>query len=384
MALENNPYPQDVRVRSEAETLARDGHTVTVLAPRAPGQSRSELIAGVRVRRYRLPMASGSLGIVGEYTLASAQLTARVLAELVRGADVLHLHNPPDLLFPVGWTARALGRAVIFDHHDLAPELFEAKFRARWPAAILRWCERMTMRVAHVVIAANESHRAIALERGGVAGEQVVVVRNAPSTATVAARADVRAGVLREPKLCYVGSLGSQDGVRSLPEIVAWLAAHDSRPRLSVVGDGPELSAMRQIARERGVLDRIEFAGRVPHEDIPSILADADICLDVAPLNALNHRSTMIKIGEYLAAGRPIVTFALDETRRTAGDCALYAESSELRGYCEAIMRLCADERLRAQLATRALERAAGMTWESSAERLRDGYALAAQTLEAS
>jgi glycosyltransferase involved in cell wall biosynthesis len=377
MALENNLYPQDPRVRKEAEELAADGHVVLVFAPQGAAQPRTETINGVCVKRYRLHIAGSALGIVLEYLVAVTQLTRLLVGELLRGADAVHLHNPPDALFGVGALARAMGRIVVFDHHDLAPELFEQKYGDRWGASVLRWCERMTMRVASVVISANESHRRVAIERGRVNPERIVVVRNAPAEDTLAAEPHGREGILADPRLCYVGSLSSQDGVRILPEILKRLRSSGLQPSLSIVGDGPELDAIRHLAQEHGVLDRIDFMGWVSHERVPRIIEEADICLDVAPCTPLNHHSTMIKVGEYMAAGRPIVTFPLQETRHTAADCALYAACDDVEDYCASIVTLCADERLRATLSERALERARAMTWESSAGCLRQAYAMA-------
>ena len=383
MALENNPYPQDVRVRNEAEALAADGHHVVVLAPRGPGQPRAETVNGDRVKRYRLPAGARVGGIVVEYIVALVQLTLRLLAELCRGADVIHLHNPPDLLFGVAGLARVMGKAVIFDHHDLAPELFEQKFGSGLPAVVLRWCERMTIRVAHVVIAANESHRRVAIQRGHVDRERVVVVRNAPREDTIATAPRTREGVLRSPRLCYVGSLGSQDGVRYLAEdpraTLPRRIGADARSRGGWSGARADQTSGPAPRRARP--DPVHRAGF--HDQVPGIIEAADICLDVAPCTALNHQSTMIKIGEYLAAGRPIVTFALQETHHTAGDCALYAACDDLDDFCGSIMRLCADEGMRAKLSAEALERARAMTWEHSAERLRHAYGLASDVLTA-
>jgi len=378
MALENNLYPQDPRVRKEAEELATDGHDVIVLAPRGAGQTKQATVNGVSVKRYGLPRTGGAAGIAIEYLVALVQLTRHLISELLRGADVVHLHNPPDLFFPVGGFARALGRTVIFDHHDLTPELFEQKFGGGGRrASILRWCERMTMRVASVVISANESHRLIAIQRGRVDPERVVVVRNAPPAATLADEAVTRKGALTSPRLCYVGSLNCQDGVRVLPEILRRLCDAGLNPTLSLVGDGPEVSTIKRLAEEQAVLERIEFTGWVSHEQVPRIIEQADICLDVAPCTSLNHRSTMIKIGEYMAAARPIVTFDLQESRCTAGDCALYVACDDIEGYCASIVRLCADEQLRATMSAGALERVGDMTWEHSAEYLRRAYAIA-------
>jgi glycosyltransferase involved in cell wall biosynthesis len=376
MALENNPYPQDVRVRNEARELTAAGHQVTVLAPRDSSQPKVETIDGVRVVRYWLPERAGVLGILAEYAIAVVQLSARLLGELLRGAQVVHLHNPPDLFFPIAALARTMGRTVVFDHHDLAPELFEQKFGGGPPTAILRWCERMTIRCADVVLAANESHRRIAIERDRADPARVVVVRNAPRRHTVAGQASTRKGELEHPRLCYVGSLASQDGVAMLPEIVQRLCQCGLDPALAIAGDGPELETIRRLAEAHGVAARIELMGHVAHEQIPAIIREADVCLDVAPCTPLNHCSTMIKIGEYMAAGRPIVSFPLEETRYTAGDCALYAHGEDAESFVAAIARLCKDAALRAELAASALERARTMTWEHSADRLHHAYSL--------
>lgn len=287
---------------------------------------------------------------------------------------MIHLHNPPDLLFPVAALARLTGRLIVFDHHDLAPELYEQKFGGGWPVAILRWCERLTMRVAHMVLSANESHRSLALSRGGKSPADVVVVRNGPRNSTVVSNPRIRGRPIVDPKLCFVGALGSQDGVSVLPEVLAGLNAKGLQPTLTVVGDGPELAGIRARAKSLNVSEQIVFTGRVAHEVVSSLIEQADICLDVAPCNSLNHRSTMIKVGEYLAAGRPIVTFALEETRRTAGDCALYAPDSDLDSLCGLIEQLCGDPALRETLAKNGAERALALTWERSAENLLDAY----------
>ena len=272
---------------------------------------------------------------------------------------------------------------MVFDHHDLAPELFEQRFGKHWPAAVLRWCERMTMRAANVVVAANESHRLIAITRGRIDQRHVVVVRNAPKRHTLANGPSVRRGMLRNPRLCYVGTLGPQDGVALLPEVIRRLCSCDLEPRLTVVGDGSERSTIARLAEEQEVLDHIEFTGRIDQERVPPIIEEADICLDVAPATPLNHRSTMIKIGEYLAAGKPIVTFDLHETRVTAGECALYAANDDVREFCRLIVSLCRDEEARATLSRRALERATGETWEQSAVRLGHAYRLVEEALDA-
>ena len=98
MLLENLPFPEDVRVRREAYTLAQAGYQVTVICPRAQGQPIHEVVKEVRVYRYPAPPAAdGFLGYVLEYGYAMAASAVLSFLVLLRdGFDVIHAHNPPD------------------------------------------------------------------------------------------------------------------------------------------------------------------------------------------------------------------------------------------------------------------------------------------------
>ena len=378
MLVENHSYPADVRVRSEAESLTRSGYEVKVIAPRAPGEAAHERIGGVTVSRYRLPADSaGARALLAEYLLANVQLHVRALGELLRGVCVLHIHNPPDTLFAVAWAARLAGAGVVFDHHDLAPELFAAKFgeRPRTVLRALRFLERRMMRAASHVLAANESHRSVAIARGGVRPEEVTVVRNGPRLEALNG-AGARAGELSEPLLMFVGSMASQDGVEELADIVHELEhRHGVSARLTVVGDGPSRRDLASRCTALGVAARVRFTGRVAPEQVPALLAGADICVDPAPCNPLNHCSTMVKVGEYLAAGRPVVAYRLRETVHTAGDAALLAPCGDRVAFVGHVARLAGDGNLRAELGRRGLERARDLTWEQSERALIGAYA---------
>lgn len=380
MLLENNPYPQDVRVRREAETLRDGGWDVHVIAPRAAGQPARETVAGVRVERFRLPAErEGVAALVREYLVANVQMHVRAARALLGGARVLHLHNPPDTLFPAGALARALGRAVVFDLHDLAPELFAAKFagRGRPVERVLRACERWTVRVASVVLTTNASARALVLARDRVAEERVRVVRNGPPAATIVAQPSLRDGALRDPRLLFLGSMESQDGVDELPALLGALRGRHglTGATLTCVGEGGRRAALAAAFRAAGLEHAVTFTGQVAHADVPRLLAGADVCLDPAPPGPLNDRSTMIKVAEYLAAGRPLVAHPLLETRRTAGAAAAYARAPGAAGLAEAVAALCADPGRRRALAAAGLVRVRDLTWERSAAELLAAYA---------
>jgi glycosyltransferase involved in cell wall biosynthesis len=377
MLLENNPYPADVRVRNEAEALVRAGFSVTVIAPRGPGQPRREVIDGVRAVRFRMPQGTeGVRGFLLEYLVANLQLYLRGVWELARGARILHLHNPPDTLAGVALVARVLGRRVVFDQHDLFPELVAARF-GRGPGEwFVRACERATFRVADVVLAPNDSHRGIALGRGGKDAATVTVVRNGPRRATLIDSPVHRTGKLDDPQLVFLGAMGPQDGVDTLPDLMRRLSDEHDLPgsRLTLIGDGSRRSHVEAAFAEQGMSARVKFTGQVEHSEIPGLLAEADICVDPAPCSELNHRSTMIKVAEYLAAARPVVAYRLLETERTAGPAALYAGCGREDEFAALVGRLASDGELRASLGQQGRRRAEALVWEVSEAALLAAY----------
>ena len=377
MLLENNPYPQDIRVRREAEALARAGHTVRVVAPRAVGQSRTETIAGVAVRRFRAPEGrAGAASILLEYVVATLQLHSAAVRALAGGATTLHLHNPPDLLAGVGMLARLLGRRVVFDHHDLFAELVGAKGGGRALMTIARAAERCTFAVSDLVLSTNQSLAEIARTRGGVAEGRVVVVRNGPPAAWLRHATPIRPGRLDDPHLVYVGAISAQDGVQQLAEVLHLLIeVHGLRgARLTIVGDGDARPAVEHAVLHAGVRSSVDWVGWVPVEQIPAQLAAADICIDPAPPSSLNHRSTMIKVAEYLAAGRPVVAYSLLETTRTLAGAGVVVAPGDVVELAAACARLACDGSQRVELAAAARERAAALTWEHSERALLGAY----------
>lgn len=374
MLLENNPYPHDVRVRHEAESLARAGHRVTVVAPRARGQCRHESVDGVRVRRFRLPSAGSSRGgFILEYLVAAIALHLGALRALIGGATVLALHNPPDILFPAGALFRAAGRQVVFDHHDLFPETVEIKFGRGWAVRLATACERLTFAVASHVIATNRSYVEVALTRGGKTPDNVTIVRNGPPEAWLQQPVRSREGILDRVELVYLGTLAEQDGVEGIAPVLARLAV-DIDARLTIVGDGSARPRIEAALADHGVGDRVTFTGLVRPEAVPDLIQAADICVDPTPATYVNQRSTMIKMAEYLALGKPVVSYDLLETRRTAGDAACLVRAGDVDAFAAALLRLARDPAARRELAARARARAQDLTWEHSERALLAVY----------
>lgn len=378
MLLENDLYPQDVRVRDEAVSLTQAGYEVSVIAPRGRGQARRESIQGVSVHRYWLPMDHrGRVAqMVGEYLVAHVQLYLRGMSAVCRSADVIHLHNPPDTLLGPSLLARILGRQVVFDQHDLFCELFLAKYGRSALFHLFRWSHAATIRLANLVIATNESHRDHVVATGAIPAASVRIVRNGPPTSALTQATGLRRGALWDPHIVYLGALEAQDGVDALPKLVSLLVERHELValRLTVIGWGSQQDALCKALSELGLADRARVTGRVSHATVLSLLAGADICVDTAPCNAFNDRTTMVKIAEYMALGRPTVAYPLKETRRTAQDAISYARCGDLDHFAELVSRLAKDFDLRRALGARARKRAETLVWEHQAKELLACY----------
>jgi glycosyltransferase involved in cell wall biosynthesis len=379
MLLENDLYPEDVRVRDEAHSLVAGGYDVRVIAPRGPGQPRRARIDDVSVERYWLPMAKrgGAAGLLAEYAVAHVQLLLRGLRSLLHGADFLHSHNPPDTLFPLALVAHARRRRFVFDEHDLFPSLFEQRF-GRGPLwRVADFSNRMMIRNADIVLVTNGTHLADAQRRRPQADTQIVLVRNGPRRSAVGDQVpELRPGELTDPELVYVGALEPQDGVAQLPEILERLVVDHglTGARMTIAGSGSELDVIRSDFMSRRLLDHVRLLGRTPHEAVLRLIANADICVDPAPCTPFNHGTTMVKISEYLAFGRPTVSYALRETEHTAAGAVCLVPCGDQGAFVRCVAELARSQEARAELHRRAMSRVDDLLWEHQAASLIDAY----------
>jgi glycosyltransferase involved in cell wall biosynthesis len=381
LALENEPYPHDRRVRQEAEALRDAGCAVTVCGPTGFGfDARRECIDGVDVYRYPAPPGGeGAGGYLREYGIALPWLGALIQrAHRRRPVDAVMVCSPPDLMVLPALPLRRAGAALIFDHHDLSPELFEAKFGRRGPlhAALVR-AERFALRQADVVITTNDTYADVARVRCGVPAERVFVVRNGPDPARifpVPAQPELADG--HAHLVCWIGVMSRQEG---LEHLVA--AAHELIDRrgldvaFAVVGPGDARPALEAEVRRRGLERFFRFPGRVGDEELRRWMATADVCVSVDEPNPYNDSSTMTKVVEYMVMGRPIVQFPLRETRRVCGDVAVYARAGDPRDLARRIEELLDDPDRAATLGAAARERAmASLLWPQQVPALLEAF----------
>lgn len=380
--VENLPLPFDRRVWQEALTLRRAGAVVSIICPKGKGYEASyEEIEGVHIHRHPLPIDAGSaLGYLAEYGMAlfwETWLAWKIFFK--RGFDVVQGCNPPDLIFLVALQFKLFGRKFIFDHHDINPELFEAKFNRRGPLwRAMVWLERLTFRTADVVISTNNSYREIARTRGGKKEEDLFVVRSGPDLDRLQhlpPNPVLRNG--RRFLVGYVGVMGEQEGIDLLLEAARHIVRDCGRDdvQFCLAGGGPSLNALRRLSEEMGLTDHVTFMGRVPDGDLFEMLSTADVCVNPDRVNAMNDKSTMNKIIEYMAFSKPIVQFDVTEGRFSAGDASLYARSNDAIDMGDKILELLAAPERGAAMGRLGRERVeTTLSWSHQVEPLIAAY----------
>jgi glycosyltransferase involved in cell wall biosynthesis len=381
---QNLPVPLDRRVWQEAQALTAAGYRVHVVCPRTREYpSRRETIGGIKIYRYPPgPEAGRFAGYLLEYLVAiAAQLGIALRVRARHRIAVVHICNPPDLLFLVALPLMALGSRLIYDHHDACPELMLAKGcrEKGWQVRLATLFERLTYRACDVAIETNESFRAIALGRGRMRPENVFVVRSAPDAQRFAgARPDASWRSGRKHLVGYVGVMNVQDGLDNLLDAARLIIQERHRDDIQfvLVGGGPELARLRERVATMGLGDYVVFAGWLSEAaDLGAILATADVCVSPDGASRMNDISTMNKVLEYMALGKPIVQFDLHEGRVSAGDASLYAVRDDVPSLADCIIRLIDDALLRTQMGQLGRQRlTTTLNWESQTPHLMAAY----------
>ena len=355
--VENLPVPFDARVWQEANTLTKAGYKVSIICPVGKGyEQKHEVINGIPIYRYPLPLeGNGVLGYLIEYSSSliwQALLSVKVL--FCEGFDVIQACNPPDNIFIIGFFYKLFGKKFVFDHHDINPELYIAKYKKKdFFYKLLLLFEKLTFKCAAISLATNQSYREIAIKRGGMDSKKVFIVRSGPNLDRL--RILKKNNELKEGKrylIGYVGVIGQQEGLDYILESARYIKFQKNRNDIlfAVIGDGPHLNEIKNKCSDLGLNDIFKFAGRVPDNEMLEYLNTADLCVNPDEYNEMNDKSTMNKIMEYMALGKPIVQFDLKEGKYSAQDASLYAKNNDPIDMAEKILYLLEDEVLRKKM----------------------------------
>lgn len=386
--VENLPVPFDRRVWMESLTLHNAGYEVSVICPMDKSFTAAhEVIEGIHIYRHPMPDEISSVfGYLREYFWAviwEFRLAHRVWKE--RGFDLVHICNPPDLLFlTAGWFKLFKGVKVIFDQHDLNLEMYEAKYGRRdFFYYGLSLVERLTFATADVVISTNESYKEIALTRGKKSPKEVFVVRSGPDLSRfylVPPNPHYRKG--RKYLVGYVGVMGEPEGIDYLLQAIHHLVYSKKRTdiQFTLIGSGPTFEELKVLARDLEITEFVDFTGRVSNEELLERLSSCDLCVNPDRKNPYNDRSTMNKILEYMALGKPVVQFDLLEGKRSAAGASVYANPNDPIDFAEKIAELLDNPEQRTRMGAEGQQRMREkLEWRYQAPTLLEAYNLALQ-----
>lgn len=381
MIVENLPVPLDRRVWQEACALRDAGYKVTIICPQMRGFTEpEETLEGIQIYRHWISEEAGHFfpyfreyfsALIGETRLAWKAWRRQRFG-------ILHLCNPPDLLFLVAWPFKLMGVRIVYDVHDLWPEMFEAKFRRRGPFYwAVRLAERLTFALADIVIATNESVRNIALSRGKKAPAKVFVVRSAPNFQELNGTPDPTLKKNRAFLVGYVGVMGDADGVDYLIDAAEHIVHKLGRKDVQflLMGTGPEHSRLVEQRNRLGLNEYVDMPGRVSNEFLFKALGTIDLGVSSDPINSYNDHCTMNKVLEYMAFSKAQVMFDLKEGKVSAGPAAEYVKESSPVKLAEAIDGLLRDPKRRENMGQIGKDRMhSQLNWGKSVQCLLEAY----------
>ena len=357
---------------------------VSVVAPvNKKFKKRYEVIDNIAI--YRHPTINHKGGIIYqiiEYVNAFlCEAFLSIFIFLKKPFQILHAANPPDNIFLISLLFKPFGVKLIFDHHDLAPELYVVKFNGRKMAMVklLRFFEKLSCDIADKIISTNDSFKQHVIKVHKVKPEKIFIVRNDPDI--IDYKANIKKNSIDSSdciKVLYVGCISHQDGVDILIKALDILVNELRCKKVSctIIGDGDALQGVKQLSDRLGLHDNITFTGYIyDRQLLNEYIKNADICLETAPDNDANRRSTFIKIMEYMAFGKAIVAFDLAETRVSVGDAAVLVDPGNINAFANALQGLIEDPAKRETLGIMAKNRIVNsLNWEESSKTLKSVY----------
>jgi glycosyltransferase involved in cell wall biosynthesis len=369
-------YPVgEPRVEREARAAADHGLEVLVVAMRRKGEAARERINDVDV--LRLPLThrrgGGLLRVLGEYLAFTVLATAK-LASLGRRYDIVHVHNPPDFQIVAGLIPKAFGARLVFDVHDLSPDMFAMRFEDRPGAgvadAVLRWIERAAAAVADLVVTVHEPYRGELVARG-VAESKLIVVMNAVDEAMLPACVVPKRSPDSPFRVLYHGTITPPYGVHLLIEAVAELRHRVPNFCLEIYGEGDEVGLLKQRTAELGLTEQVSISGQyLPHREVLQRVAQASVGVVPNLPTRLNRFALSTKLFEYIALGVPVVSADLPTIRQHFSDTELrFFRAGDAHDLAVALAHVALDPGAAVVRATAAKERYREYRWEVNSKR---------------
>ena len=368
-------FPGDSRVRRQSDALVDAGYEVDVICLRQPGEASEETDGPLRI--VRLPMNRRFIGFAGhmaEYVAFTAMAAWRLAREhRRRDYDLVQVATVPDFL-SFAAIPEKLGKVpLLLDLHEDMPEFFRDRFAGsllRPLRPVVSAVTRASAAVADRLITVHEPLRTLSIARGVPPEKIDVVMNSADGRLFDPARHERRAFMADgELRLIHHSNFQRIYGLDVAIEGVARLRP-GLRWRLDVYGDGPWRPEIEAAIERTGTADRVTLHGRVPMDDLPRLLSDADIGLVPSLHERYLEYSLSTKLLEYAAMGVPTVASDLATFRHHFTDAALcFVPGGDPDALARAIEGLVDDPARATAMGVEARRQAAAYDWEGQKAR---------------
>lgn len=308
-------YPEDVRVRREAETLFAAGMSVDVICLGKKNTPKTEEIRGVYAHRIRLEAKRASkFRYIIEYTyFIMASFIKLTLMHLKKKYCVIHIHNMPDILVLSSLFPKLTGSKVVLDMHDVMPELFETIYSVPSSHPIIKlliFLEKFSIRMADLVITPNISFRNIFISRG-CPSSKIKIVMNSPDEKIFKSETSVSILDLEIEKdqfnIMYHGTIVERHGLKTALEAVDKLRKQIPKIVLHVFGTGNYVEDLKKISNQLNLNNIVKFHGSVSLETIASSIKKIDLGIIPNKIGPFTNLNFPVRIFEYLCMGKPAI-----------------------------------------------------------------------------
>ncbi|MCC6618627.1 MAG: glycosyltransferase [Chloroflexi bacterium] len=363
-------FPGDPRVRRQADALLDAGYAVDIFCLRQAGEPARE--RDDRQGIIRLPVDRSDVGFAGhlvEYVAFTAMAGWRLAREHgSRPYDLVQVATVPDFLSWASIPEKLRGVPLLLDLHEDMPEFFRDRFDHSWLRPLMPVTElvaRASAALADELTTVHEPLRQLSVGRGVDPARISVVMNSADGRLFDPARHPRRAfmadGTLR---LVHHSNLQRIYGID-----IAITGLAGVRPdldwRLDVYGDGPWRSEVEATIERTDTAARVTLHGRVPMDELPRLLARADIGLVPSLPEPYMEYSLSTKLLEFAAMGVPVVATDLATFRHHFTDAALrYVPGADPAAIARAVEALADDPAGTTAMGLEAQRQAAAYDWE--------------------
>lgn len=363
-------YESDNRVRRYAETLAKRGDQVDVIAlSREPSSQPVEQVDGVTV--YRVQHREHNERSKWTYAWRLMRFLVSSTREMkklhVRNRyDVIHIHNMPDFLVFAAWYPKMTGAKLILDIHDVVPELFANKFHAKFKTAyveFLKTIEKLSASFVDHVIVSNHLWLKTVVARSAPAAKCSVLINHVDPemfSRHDKTRTDDKFVIL------FPGSLQWHQGVDIAIEAFARVKQQVPNAEFQIYcGSGGMQGELRELTRKLGLEESVKFLKAVPLDEMAQVIANADLGVVPKRADSFGNEAYSTKIMEFMSQGVPVVA------SRTKIDAFYFEEgivhffrSGDSEAMAEAMLEVIKSKDLRESLARRGYEYVKRNGWD--------------------